>query len=217
MGLITNIGNFMSMELNRIHRRLTRLSSRQPRLPFGLNSAGFTIIELVVSTSILVIVTTLIFANYPNFDDGISLRKTAQEIALTVRQAQTYGLGVREFRSGTGIYPGYGVHFSVASQDSFILFADVNGNNAYDGSSEDISSFKIQTGEKISGLCANEKTLPSAGCAFGAEDIIFFRPKPLVIIKADGSNFFDAEIKITSPRSQTKTIIILSSGQISIE
>jgi prepilin-type N-terminal cleavage/methylation domain-containing protein len=185
------------------------------------NQYGFTIVELIVTTSILVIVTTLIFANYPKFRENVSLKKTAQETALAVRQAQTYGLGVREFQQGTGIFPGYGVHFDIASPDSFILFADLNGNNAYDEvlPKEDVESFKIQTGEKISDLCVKVKMFPPGTCSFDAMDIIFFRPKPTVIIKADNSDYsdFDAEIKIVSPGGQIKTIVILSSGQISVE
>jgi len=196
-----------------------RLSNRRLRLSSVLNrnNRGFTIVELIITTSILIIVTTLIFANYPKFRENVSLKKTAQEIALSVRRAQTYGLSVREFKQGTGIFPGYGVHFDITFPDSFVLFADVNGNNVYDGASEDVESLKIQTNERLSGLCANEKTPPSAGCGFSKIDIIFFRPKPFVTIKADGSGFFDGEIKIISPRGQIKTIVILSSGQISVD
>lgn len=205
---------------------MIQLLSRRLKLHSVLNKnrqgtacrqAGFTIVELIVTTSILVIVSTLIFANYPKFRENVSLKKTAQEIALTIRRAQTYGLSVREFRQGTGIFPGYGVHFDIAYPDSFVLFADINGNNAYDGTTEDIESLKIQTNEKLSSLCTNVKTSPPGSCGFNKIDIIFFRPKPLVTIKADGSDFFDAEIKIVSPRGQIKTIVILSSGQISVE
>lgn len=196
-----------------------QLLSRRLRLPSALNrnNRGFTIIELVVTTGILIIVTTLIFANYPKFRENISLKKTAQEIALAVRRAQTYGLGVREFQPGSGVFPGYGVYFNIASSDSFVLFADINGNNTYDGTSESIESFKIQTNERLSSLCANAKTSPPGTCGFSTINIIFFRPQPLVTIKADGSGFSDGEIKITSPRNQTKTVVILSSGQISVE
>jgi len=174
--------------------------------------AGFTIIELVVTTSILVIVSTLIFVDYPGFQSNISLKKAAQEVALTIRQAQVYGLGVREFQTGTGIYPGYGVHFDVASPDAFVLFADINSDNIYSGAQENVELFKIQTGEKISDICVS-----GGACGFNTADIIFFRPKPLVVIKANGSSYSGVEIKIISPRGQIKTIVILSSGQISIK
>jgi len=183
----------------------------------NIRRQGFTVIELIVSVAVLLVITTLILAKFPNFNDSVSLKKTVQDVALEIRQAQVYGLGVREFQSGGGLYPGYGVHFDVASPGSFILFADINGDNAYSGSSEDVESFKIQTGEKVSSICANEKTLPSAGCAFSRADIIFWRPNPFVILKADGSSFSDLEIKLTSPRGQTKKVVILSSGQISVE
>jgi prepilin-type N-terminal cleavage/methylation domain-containing protein len=207
------------MELNKNRLPLMQLLSRRLRLSSVLNrnNKGFTIVELIVTTSILVIVTTLIFANYPKFRENISLKKTAQEIALAIRRAQTYGLSVREFQPGSGKFPGYGVHFNIASSDSFILFADLDGDSVYDGVSENVESLKIQTGEKLSSLCANVKTSPPGTCGFNTIDIIFFRPKPLVTIKADGSGFFDGEIKIISPRGQIKTIVVLSSGQISVE
>jgi len=203
----------MSMELNKHRLLLTQWLSRRLKSFFGLNKkGGFTIVELIVTTSILIIVTTLIFAKYPTFRENISLKKTAQEIALAVRQAQTYGLGVRGFQTGTGIvFPGYGVHFDVASPDSFILFADgVSGNNT-------VESFKVQTGERLSSLCANIKTSPPGTCGFNTMDIIFSRPNPLVILRSGASSFSDAEIKIISPRGQIKTIVILSTGQISVE
>jgi prepilin-type N-terminal cleavage/methylation domain-containing protein len=181
------------------------------------NNKGFTIIELVVTTSILVIITVSILASYPKFRETVSLKKTVQEAALAVRKAQSYGLGVREFGGGTNIYPGYGAHFDTASQDSFLVFADVNGNNKYDGPSEDVETFKIQTAEKISDICANVKISPPGTCGLDRADIIFYRPKPLVVIMANDSVFSDVEIKISSASGQVKTIVVLSSGQISTE
>lgn len=170
-----------------------------------------------MAVSILIVITILIFSNYPRFRENISLKKTAQEVALTIRQAQTYGLSVREFQPGSNIYPGYGVHFALSSSDSFILFADLNGNSAYDGSGEEVEAFKIQTSERISSLCAHEKNPPSAGCSFNSMDIIFFRPNPLITLKANGVLYSDVEIKLISPREQIKTVVVLSTGQISVE
>ncbi len=204
------------MQLLSRRLKLFSVSSKQKGLPAGRQ--GFTIIELVVTISILVVVTTLIFANQPKFRENISLKKTAQEIALAIRQAQAYGLGVREFQLGSNKYPGYGVHFNIASLDSFILFADLDEDNVYDETLENVESFKIQTGEKLSSLCANIKTSPPGTCGFNTMDIVFSRPNPLVSLRSGVSSFSDVEIKMLSSRGQQiKTIVILSSGQISVE
>lgn len=174
---------------------------------------GFTIIEFIVTISILLIITTAILLKYPNFRQNIFLKRTAQEIALTLRQAQTYGLSTKESQPGTNVFSGYGVHFESGS-DSFVLFSDTNDNKTYDGSGEDVQKFKIQTGDKIADLCVNTT------CGIGKMDIVFYRKTtPPVNITADsvpqafGS---DAGVVIISLHGQTKTIRVLASGQISV-
>lgn len=178
-------------------------------------------IELIVTTGILVLVSTLILADYPEFSHALSLKRTSQEIALVIRQAQVYGLGVRKFSTGTGdIYPGYGAHFDVSNPDSLVLFADVNANNRYDGSSETVELFKIQTNSKIFQLCGDIKSAPPGNCSISTMDIIFLRPVPTVIFTANGgaaSVSSDAEIGVISAKGKVSTIIVYSSGQISIE
>ncbi len=174
---------------------------------------GFTMIELIVTISILVIITTSIFIKYPTFRQNISLKRTAQEVALTIRQAQVYGLSTKEFQPETSIFSGYGVHFE-SGTDSFILFADADNDKTYDGASENVQVFQIQTGDKIADLCGNEI------CGVMKMDIVFYLTNPPVSITADsillpfGS---DAGVVIISLQGQTKTISVLPSGQIAVE
>lgn len=187
---------------------------------------GFSIIELIVTISILVIINTLVFASYPKFRQSVSLRKTSQEIASTIYQAQTYALGVKEFTTSSGEekFPGYGAHFDISSgpTDSFVLFADIpdssgKGNNKYDGESENVELFKIQTGDRISEICGTNGLYPDCSLSLSTADIIFLRPNPVVTL-TDGSNLFsNVGIKIKSSQGQEKTINIWLSGQISVE
>lgn len=183
---------------------------------------GFTTIELIVTISILVIITTAIFIKYPAFRQSISLKRTAQEIALTIRQAQVYGLSVKEFQPGTSIFSGYGVHFE-SGTDSFILFADIDNDKTYDvgdgcggTNTECVQMFQIQTGDKISGLCAN------GICSANKMDIVFYLTNPPVSITTDtggtlpfGSSY--AGVVISSLQGQTKTVNVLASGQIAVQ
>ncbi len=182
---------------------------------------GFSTIELVVTIGILIVITTLIFASFPKFRQTVSLKRTAQEVALAIRQAQAYGLSTRGFQSATEEkFPAYGVYFNKNFPDSFILFADVAPqNNRYDGSFEDVQIFKIQTGDKITGLCSNQKKSPPGDCSYDTMNIIFFLTNP-VTLKADDSllpSDSDAEVVIESSQGQKKTIVVLPSGQISVE
>lgn len=174
---------------------------------------GFTTIELIVTISILVIITTLVFINYPTFRQNISLKRTAQEIALTIRQAQVYGLSTKEFQPGTSTFSGYGVHFE-SGFDYFVLFADTNNNKTYDGAIEDVQMFQIQTGDKIADLCGN------VTCGVKKMDIVFYLTNPPVSITADGITLpsgSDAGVVIISLQGQTKTINVLPSGQIAVK
>jgi len=142
---------------------------------------GFTMVELMVSVSIFVVITSIILASYPKFSSRIVLENVVHQIALSVRQAQTFGLSVRTFGTGLDVFPTYGVHFSfsgVSGSDpsdnrNFLIFADIlpgfgtenMGNGLYDGASgcnvaggECIERFTIQSTDKIVYLCGDLKT-----------------------------------------------------------
>jgi prepilin-type N-terminal cleavage/methylation domain-containing protein len=183
---------------------------------------GFTLIELVVTISIFVVVSTLIFANYPKFKSQLSLKKTSQEIAFAVREAQVYSLSVKSYDNTFNF--GYGVHFDKSKPNTIVLFADTNNNNVFDEESDgNVKEYKIQTNNAISDLCGDEKkSFPNPGlCGLSQLDAVYLRPNPIVNLKRNGDpfseNFSDIEIIISSPGEVVKKIIIWVSGQITIE
>ena len=91
---------------------------------------GFTLTELLVVVGIMTIMNLLIFANYPEFSQRLALKRTSEDIALIVRQAQAYSLGIKKPVSGD--YSGFGVRFDKNNNKSLILFADTNTNKTYD-------------------------------------------------------------------------------------
>ena len=90
---------------------------------------GFTMVEVLVSASIIALIASLILANYPRFNEALAVRQVAEQIASATRLVQAYGLSVKEFGTGSDIFPGYGIYFQSASPASYIIFADVNGPN----------------------------------------------------------------------------------------
>lgn len=118
---------------------------------------GFSLIELMVTITIFVIITSITLTNYPKFGNKLSLDLLAQDIALSLRQAQISGSSVLGSRSGgTGsprVFGAYGVHFEAPRSDGgsanftypYLLFADItptsnvmkyDGPSAYDFSQE---------------------------------------------------------------------------------
>lgn len=188
--------------------------------------SGFTLTEIIIVITIIITITSLILANYSRFSDNTSLKNAVQDIALSVREAQAYGLAVKEFKTagGQSFFPGYGVYFQRNFPDSYIFFADINKNKLYDGESELVEKVLIKTSSRIFDLCANKKTFPSAAiCGLQNLTIIYFRPDPRVTLNnnayCDGSPncYADAEVVVKSPKGLEQTIYLWASGQISTE
>src|SRR3989344_1213873 len=93
-------------------------------------SGGFTLFEMIVVTAIIAFITASILAEYPELGSRFSLSRIAREISLSMRQAQTYGLAVREFPVENNIYPPYGFYIKPVqgSDNSFIIFGDFCDN-----------------------------------------------------------------------------------------
>jgi len=188
----------------------------------GLNR-GFSLVELVVVAGIITLLSMALITKQNKFDSTILLRGLAYEVALSIRQAQIYGLSIKESAQGSGNFGvGYGIHFSSANQTSYILFADVNGNAVYDGESESVEVFTVRRGYRIASACA---TLSSGAerCAPGelvSLSVAFKRPDPDSLIRSDiaGETYGSARIVILAPDgTSSRTVSVESTGQIAVE
>ena len=52
---------------------------------------GFTLVELLVTIVIFVIITGVVLVNSNKFDSSVLLHNFTYDVALTIKQAQTYG------------------------------------------------------------------------------------------------------------------------------
>lgn len=121
---------------------------------------GFSLIELIVSLSIIVMITVLFMANYKTANKRTDLVMTAQKLVADIHLAQNNALGLVKYN---GAVPGggWGLSFDKASS-TYTLFADLNepgtdGYLSYDVDSEgNINSgareTKLSTGVVISSL-----------------------------------------------------------------
>ncbi|MEK9166542.1 MAG: prepilin-type N-terminal cleavage/methylation domain-containing protein [Patescibacteria group bacterium] len=183
---------------------------------------GFTLIELIVTITIFGIIASLALANYPQFSQRAALTKTAQEIAMALRKAQSLSLGVRGVGTGGPLqFPSYGVQFQTASPRQFFIFADLNGNNQHDVASDVVvETFFVESTPSIFMICAGEETLSNPDCSLPAIDIVYSRPQassqfPVVILGAAGA--VDAEIKVRNPSGTAiKTIVVWATGQVAV-
>ncbi len=189
------------------------------------STAGFTLIELLVVTGIMIVISTLVFANNSAFGGKVLLQNLAYDSALTVRQAQVYGISVQRFGDDT-FADGYGVRFTrntdPAVQDQFVLFADViDQNGLYDCTSalacELVSANLIRSGYHISDICIPASQ--AQPCGHTSLDVTFRRPDPDAYIRADGQSLLyeSARVIFISPRNETQAVVVEQNGQISVQ
>jgi len=185
---------------------------------------GFTVLEMMIVLGIVAMISSVVLANYPAFNERLGVRRAAEDIASSVRQVQAYGLGVKEFGTGSGNFPGYGIYFqryagAGVPADFYRLYADKDGNKLYnpDGS-EEINKLIIQGNAVVDDICGNQKQAPPGICGINSLHIEYLRPQPSVSLQSSSGVFYnDVEIKIKGPRGTVKTIVIWFSGQVNIE
>ncbi len=168
---------------------------------------GMTLVELVVVLSIFMIVAGLTIFEYQQFRSGASVQNIADDIALSIRKAQSFAIGVRN--TNANFSSGFGIHFSVGqiaqaprsgSSDTFIVFADLGSapNKSYDYEStetmcdaslvrdghECIESITMSGAERVTGIYlygtddAIGSSEPRQVDPNGSIDIVFLRPEP---------------------------------------
>ena len=92
---------------------------------FKIKNQGFTLIEMMVVVAIMIIITAVVLANFPGFRARTSLDLVAQEVAITIRQAQEYAVGTRN--TGQFPFPSFGVYFAPITSGpltTFFIYGD---------------------------------------------------------------------------------------------
>lgn len=185
---------------------------------------AFTILELLVSTSIIGVILSVVFWNYAGFNDNLAISGAAQEMAIAVRQAQTYGINVKETAVSSNLFSSsYGIYFSSSIPNSYRIFVDLNGNNVYD-SGESIEQVSLRNGVTISGACDATNCPPSSPAGITGVSITFLRPSPdarIYFTNSSGASVAgpvnSTRIRLTSPKSKIMYVNIEVTGQVTIQ
>lgn len=209
------------------------------------NNKGFTLVELMVTISIFLMISSLVIFNYGDFKSTVSLQNLTDDIALSIRKAQSFAIGARN-TGGGNFNNSYGIHFSVnsngtgldGSDKSFILFYSpstskmyplVNSGTCADGSNNCVELFTINGMNKIYGIILNNGSVETS--TYGSLDISFLRPDPRAYFcyranassgSCDLSTISSASIIISNGQTDLslkkgKMITVQNTGQISIQ
>lgn len=203
---------------------------------------GFTLIEMLVVIAIIGILSLIVIVSQGSFNKSLILSNAAYDLALALRDAESYGISSRVPLSGN-THTGYGLEFKTGSQTAF--FADSYpaspgachpvppagvdapdakwGDCIYESSQDSlVTTYTLNNGITVSDICAY-----AAGgaryCASGGTlsrlDIVFVRPDPTPFFSKDGvydsvAPITSACITLTSPQGGTRYIAVGATGEI---
>lgn len=186
---------------------------------------GFTMVELVVTMTIVVLVTGIVMINYSSFNSSVLLSSQAYLTAFDIREAQSLAVSVRgqssEYREE------YGLYFNMANPHEYVLFQDDNNNGEhspvrYNEGEEIGSPYLLDARFEILNICVTtnlSRTCYADDNAMNDVAISFKRPDFDAVFYSEGiSGIESAEVEIGNDNSPvTKTVTVYGTGQITID
>lgn len=193
-------------------------------------------LEMVIVISIVSIVSGILVYGFKDYGVRLNLRTNANEVALAIREAQAYALAVRGFdhdnNSGTILlYTSWGVYAKKSESDTQLkIFVDFDGDKNYDDPGELSRVIILRNGIKIYGLWKGLKTTEEDANVDEIE-ILYQRPNPDTKLLANDTRCSglvtsndvntgtcpDLEIILQAPNGAQKTVVVWSTGQVTVE
>lgn len=229
-----------SYSMNKKKRGLKVSSSK-----FHVSSeGGFSLLELLIAIVLFGIITGFVLVAYGKVSEQLFMTSLAYETALSFREAQSYGVSVRQFE-GSFEYA-YGIHFRNGIDKRFVFYADVNADGKYEeGDDEETgclstlggecsSVYRVERNNKIEKFCGvlafdawpggekqeecNVNSVPEANNTITTLDVSFLRPNPDARIQTDlESEYKAARVYLISPGGIKRMVEVWNTGQISIK
>lgn len=110
--------------------------------------SGLTLIELIVSISIIAFITTIFVSNYNDSNKRTDLVMSAQSLVADIHQVQNNSLGLIEY--GTELPGGgWGLSFNLDNKNQYIMFADLENPGEYGYMRYSTDEGDIDKGAKI--------------------------------------------------------------------
>ena len=113
---------------------------------------GFTIIELLVVIAIIAVLAAVALSNFPQVKLQFSLSRVAYKFDQDVRRSQNLALSAVQYKDSFGnVQPvyGYGVLVDTTNlgNKKYLIYADKNGNQAYDNQDYVVETVDLSASE----------------------------------------------------------------------
>lgn len=181
---------------------------------------GFTLIEMLVSISMIVVIATLFIANYRSANKRTDLIMAAQTLAADLHLAQNNSLGLVKY-NGEVPAGGWGINF-IDATNSYTMFADLNAPDDPSGYMDyDAGEGEINYGARVTVLppnieISNIKTVAVPSEAYA--NVTFLPPDPQTNIYNGTATSSSLEIELRETRNNTiKTIVVNFLGLIEVK
>lgn len=179
-------------------------------------------VEVVVVLAIMTTISSIVLVNFSGLSDGSSISRAARELGLEIRKAQNMSLAVSLPPSLASIPPAVGVEVSTLKPTSYFIFADYRQDNIFTSDDTKIGSDETLPGRVVVNSLKDSNN-PSN--SYTILDIVFASPEAVMHVSACcdafGSRVIDPRepitISLTTPSGAKRSLIVRSSGQISIK
>lgn len=192
-------------------------SRKQTQVP----TAGFTLVELLVSISIMVLVAGVIIARQSAFNGAVLLRSQAYDVALDIREVQLSAVSASgrsgQFRSVLGI-----AFNTNSSQNGFYkIFADADSDGFFDAAEAFGQQGILDKRFEIRAIRAVGSSVPISEVS-----IVFVRPNfDARFFRGPGTEINVSSIEIDIARKgvvgtgveTVRTVEVTSTGQITVQ
>ncbi len=191
-----------------------------------MKNQGFTLLELLISITVIAILTSISFWGYNAKKDTLVLRDEVGIIASKTENMRERAIGSQYWHeklpSG-----GYGMFFTISNDNQYITFADCDSNELFDSNTLPCGIAggfreRIETTYLNDRLKIKDINVIDIGGEIGVSEltIVYKFPFPKAVIKDETGNTFDnANIVVGIPgrQDQEKTIYFNSAGLIYVQ
>ncbi len=185
-----------------------------------LRNKGFTIVEVLVVATIIIIFSLILISNFPQFRVQFSLSRAAYKFGQDIRKTQADALASKPYRDENGVQQpieGYGLYVGLddPGQKKYILYADAPpGNQRYGAEDYVLETVDISLNEP--GVIMQD-IINSIG---NSVSINFIPPNPTTNIGgASGQQTDRVDIIFAEENDplKTKTVSIYSTGLVEVK